>query len=148
MCLNIKSEEQLAYLLGSAFSKYANLVQNGATSPYKAFLDGAESVVVEVSFRHSVVTVEPYVSAVEPLVCDYSDPLMEAVEAEETVIESTLILDKDGEASAFEETVEIVENPPSFFEAEEEVVDRLVATELSKIPPPKPKRKRRKKTQE
>lgn len=47
--MKIKDENELAHILGMAFSQHANRVQNGAVEPYKSFMSGAESVDVTVT---------------------------------------------------------------------------------------------------
>jgi len=39
--VKIKDDFELANVLGMAFEQYANKVANGATAPFKAFIDGA-----------------------------------------------------------------------------------------------------------
>jgi len=46
--MKINSDSELAIVLGTAFSAYANKVQNGFTGVYRPFLNGADSVVVTV----------------------------------------------------------------------------------------------------
>ncbi len=49
--MKIKDDFELANVLGMAFEQYANKVANGATAPFKAFIDGAESVDVTVTLN-------------------------------------------------------------------------------------------------
>jgi hypothetical protein len=66
--MNIKNEEELSNILGMAFVQYANRVARGEVAPYKAFIDGAETVTVQVSLAKGVLQVtNPFV---EPLLVE------------------------------------------------------------------------------
>lgn len=84
----IKNASELANVLGMAFAAYANRVQNGATAPYNAFLEGKDEVTVTVKLVGDSIIVKPYVEAqvvVESITV--SAPVLEEQPVEAVVVE-------------------------------------------------------------
>ena len=97
--MKLKNESEIACLLGSAFSGFANRVQNGFTAPFKALLD---SDVVEVTLR---VSSSGYVEWVQPVV----EPIICMPTSDEPIYDLTV--DNPFETSLLDTTV-IAEEPP------------------------------------
>jgi hypothetical protein len=100
--MNIKSEEELSNILGMAFANYANRVSRGEIAPYKAFLEGKETVTVQISFSKGAIQVEnPFVTQPEPIVTT-------ALEAEKESQKTYEVLKKDFPDTTF---VPVIESP-------------------------------------
>lgn len=60
--MKIKDEYELANILGTAFSRHANDIQNGAVGPYICFLSGTESIDMTITLSgDGTITVKPIV---------------------------------------------------------------------------------------
>ena len=80
--MKIKDEFELAHILGMAFSQHANRVQNGATEPYKAFLQGQTVVTVNIQLNDDgSIGVSTHPLGVEPI--PESKPIESAPPTEE-----------------------------------------------------------------
>lgn len=76
----IKNSYELANILGRAFERYANTVQNGNTQPYEGLLTQSEVEVVFTVDNGGGIRIRPYVETVKEVIPESEAPVAPIVE--------------------------------------------------------------------